>query len=80
MPDPHRRDASSDDTLRNALHHWARVASMIDPIAKWRYVAVRARGKPHGQALRSVADRRLAALCAMFRSQTAYRAVEFTAA
>lgn len=66
--------------LRNAVYHWARVAAMKDPVAKRRYAALRARGKPHGQALRSVADRLLAVLCAMLRSQTDYQAVELTAA
>jgi transposase len=66
--------------LRNAVYHWARVAAMTDPIAKRRYAALRARGKPHGQALRSVADRLLAVLCAMLRSQTDYRATELNAA
>jgi transposase len=66
--------------LRNAVYHWARVAAMNDPIAKRRYAALRARGKPHGQALRSVADRLLAVLCAMLRSQTEYRSPELTAA
>jgi transposase len=66
--------------LRNAVYHWARVAAMTDPIAKRRYAALRARGKPHGQALRSVADRLLAVLCAMLRSQTDYRTDELTAA
>ncbi|MCA9627464.1 MAG: IS110 family transposase [Myxococcales bacterium] len=66
--------------LRNAVYHWARVAAMKDPVAKRRYAALRARGKPHGQALRSVADRLLAVLCAMLRSQTDYHATELTAA
>lgn len=66
--------------LRNAVYHWARVAAMKDPVAKQRYTALRARGKPHGQALRSVADRLLAVLCAMLRTQTNYHAAELTAA
>lgn len=60
--------------LRNAVYHWARVATVHDPIAKQRYAALRARGKPHGQALRSVADRLLAVLCAMLKGRQAYRA------
>lgn len=59
--------------LRNAVYHWARVAAQHDPVAKARYAALRARGKSHGQSLRSVADRLLAVLCAMLRSQTEYR-------
>ncbi|MCK5941194.1 MAG: IS110 family transposase, partial [Planctomycetes bacterium] len=53
--------------LRNAVYHWARVASMYDLAAKEHYAGLRARGKSHGQALRSVADRLLAVLCAMLR-------------
>jgi transposase len=59
--------------LRNAVYHWARTASQNDELAKTRYAALRAKGKSHGQALRSVADRLLAVLCAMLRSQTNYR-------
>lgn len=66
--------------LRNAVYHWARVAAMNDPLAKRRYAALRSRGKPHGQALRSVADRLLGVLCAMLRDQTDYRTTEVSAA
>tara|TARA_R110002096_G_scaffold20085_4_gene66983 strand:+ start:1183 stop:2415 length:1233 start_codon:yes stop_codon:yes gene_type:complete len=66
--------------LRNATYHWARVAAMHDPISKLRYAALRARGKPHGQALRSVADRLLGVLCAMLRDHTPYRRPEVPAA
>ena len=66
--------------LRNAVYHWARVATQNDDIAKARYSALRARGKSHGHALRSVADRLLGVLCAMLRNQTDYRKPEATAA
>jgi transposase len=66
--------------VRNAVYHWSRVAAMHDPLAKARYAALRARGKTHGQALRSIGDRLLAVLCAMLRDQTAYRAPEEVAA
>lgn len=66
--------------LRNAVYHWARVATQTDDIAKARYAALRARGKSHGQALRSVADRLLGVLCAMLRNQTDYRSPQVTAA
>ena len=46
---------------------------MHDPAAKQHYSSLRARGKPHGQALRSVADRLLRVLCAMLRDQASYR-------
>ena len=60
--------------LRNAIYHWARTAAQRDDLAKVRYTALRQRGKSHGQALRSVADRPLKVLCAMLRDQTTYRA------
>jgi transposase len=60
--------------LRNAVYHWARVAAMHEPLSKARYGALRARGKSHGQALRSVADRLLRVLCAMLRTQTPFKA------
>ena len=60
--------------LRNAVYHWARVAVMHDAVSKARYAALRARGKSHGQALRSVADRLLGVLCAMLRTQSDFRA------
>lgn len=59
--------------LRNAVYHWARVAAMREPISQARYKALRARGKSHGHALRCVADRLLAVLCAMLRTQTEFR-------
>lgn len=58
--------------LREALYHWARVASQRD--AKWKahYSALRARGHSHGRALRGVADRILYVACAMLRDQTEF--------
>lgn len=55
--------------LRNAMHHWARVAALHDPQCKDRYDALRARGASFGRALRTVGDRLLRALCAMLRDQ-----------
>ncbi len=66
--------------LRNAVYHWARVATQNDEVAKSRYAALRARGKTHGQSLRSVADRLLNVLCVMLRTQTDYREPQPTAA
>jgi transposase len=54
--------------LREAVYHWARVASQRDPATQARYRALRARGHSHGRALRTVADRLLAVACAMLRS------------
>lgn len=58
--------------LRNALYHWARVATQHDARSRERYRALRQRGCSHGRALRSVADRLLAIACAMLRSQTLF--------
>ena len=60
--------------LRNALYHWARVASQHDPSTKARYAALRAKGHTHGRALRGLADRLLSTLIAMLRSGTLYDA------
>lgn len=58
--------------LREAVYHWARVASVRDPVSKARYRALRARGQTHGRALRTVGDRLLAVACAMLRDGTLY--------
>jgi len=58
--------------LRNALYHWARVATQHDPRSHDRYAALRQRGCSHGRALRSVSDRLLAVACSMLRSQTVF--------
>jgi transposase len=58
--------------LRNALYHWARTAIQHDQRSRSKYAALRARGHGHGRALRSVADRLLAVLCAMLKSQTIF--------
>lgn len=60
--------------LRDAVYHWARVATQCDPKSKAKYAELRARGKSHGRALRSVADRLLAVMCAMLRDGTLYNA------
>ena len=56
--------------LREAVYHWARVASVRDPVSKARYQALRARGQTHGRALRTIGDRLLAVACAMLRDGT----------
>ena len=58
--------------LRNALYHWARVATQHDLRSHDRYAALRQRGCSHGRALRSVSDRLLAVACSMLRSQTLF--------
>jgi hypothetical protein len=42
--------------LRDAVYHWARVATQHDPKSRSRYVALRQRGHSHGRAIRGVAD------------------------
>jgi hypothetical protein len=43
-----------------------------DAHTRTRYAALRRRGQPHGQALRSVANRLLAIACAMLNSGTPF--------
>lgn len=65
--------------LRNALYHWARVASMCDPASKRYYAAQRSRGHTHGRALRAVADRLLRIMFAMLDTGTLYDSSRFEA-
>ena len=58
--------------LRQAVYHWARVATQHDARSRARYSALRARGHSHGRALRTVADRLLGVACVMLTSRTAY--------
>ena len=63
---------AANPRLRHAMYHACRVAVQVD--SHWRaiYAAQRAKGHPHGQALRTVGDRLLAALCAALRAGTLY--------
>ena len=61
-----------NDRLRNALYHWARVSIQHDPHSRHHYHQLRSRGHSHGRALRGLADRLLAVLCAMLRQGTLY--------
>ncbi len=58
--------------LRNALYHWSRVSMQNDPRSRQHYDQLRNKGHSHGRALRGLADRLLALLCAMLKSQTLY--------
>jgi transposase len=58
--------------LRNALYHWARKSILWDPKSKSTYAQLRACGKSHGTALRSMADRWLKVLVSMLRHNTLY--------
>lgn len=60
------------DRLRNALYHWARIASQRDPVTRAQYQALRARGHTHARACRTVGDRLLNVACAMLRDQTQF--------
>ena len=70
--------------LREAMYHWARVATQHDPVSRTRYGELHARGQRHGHALRTVSDRLLKVACAMLRDRTRYdpehRAVRSTVA
>jgi transposase len=58
--------------LRNAVYHWSRVSMQHDTRSREHYHRLRSKGHSHGRALRGLADRLLALLCAMLRSGTAY--------
>ncbi len=58
--------------VRNALYHWARVASQHDPRSKDQYDRLRKAGHSHGRALRGVADRLLAVLVAILSNGSIY--------
>jgi transposase len=58
--------------LRNALHHWARVAMQHDPVSKQRYAELRRRGHGHARALRTIGDRLLYVLCTLLERQVLY--------
>ncbi len=60
--------------LRHALYHMARVAMQRDARFNSVYVALRAKGQRHGQALRNIGDRLLRILMAMLRQRTCYDA------
>ena len=63
---------SCNPRLRDALYHWARVSMQHDERGKKHYAELRAKGHSHGRALRGIADRLLAVLIAMLRSNTLY--------
>jgi transposase len=58
--------------LRQAVYHWARIATQHDPKSKARYAALRQRGHSHGRALRGVADRLLGLACILLQKQTPF--------
>jgi len=58
--------------LREAAYHLARGSIQHDARSRAKYQALRDRGHSHARALRSVADRLLAVLCAMLENRTRY--------
>src|SRR5262249_51858187 len=60
--------------LRHALYHRARVAMQRAAHFSQVYVALRAKGHRHGQALRTIGDRLLRILRAMLRERICYDA------
>jgi transposase len=66
------RRQACNNRLSNAMYHWARVAVQNDPTSRAKYTALRGRGRSHGRALRSVADRLLNVACAMLRTGTTF--------
>lgn len=63
---------SCNPRLREALYHWARVSTQCDDKGKHHYTELRGKGHSHGRALRGVADRLLAVLVAMLKSNSLY--------
>jgi transposase len=63
---------ATQDRLRQAMFHWARVATVHDPKSRSRYEALRARGHSYGRALRGVADRLLGVACVLLRRQVLF--------
>jgi transposase len=61
-----------NERLRNALYHWSRTSMQKDARAKQHYAELRRRGHSHGRALRGLADRNLAMLMSMLKSNTVY--------
>lgn len=58
--------------LENALYHWARVASQVEPVSRARYAELRRKGHSHGRALRGLADRLLSLACTLLDHQVLF--------
>jgi transposase len=58
--------------LRDAMHHLARNAVLVDPYYKKMYARMRSKGHTHGRTCRQVADNMLTLLFAMLRNGTTY--------
>jgi hypothetical protein len=66
--------------LRDAAYHWGRVSIQQDAASATYYRALRARGRTHGRALRSIVDRWLRILVAMLRHRSLYDPTRFQTA
>jgi transposase len=66
------RRLAANRRLSNTMYHWALAALKHDATSRAKYDALRKRGLGHARALRAVADRLLAVLCAMLRNQTTF--------
>jgi transposase len=58
--------------LRNAVHHWAWNATLVDPHFARLYTNMRGRGLTHARALRGVGDRLLNVTVAVLKTGAAY--------
>lgn len=67
-----QRRRAADPQLCEIVYHWGRVAIQHDPVSRDKYDRLRSKGHSHARALRSVADRLLAVLCAMLRDRTVF--------
>lgn len=68
-----RQRRACNHLLREALHHWGRIAAMNDPAAKARMAELRARGHTFGRAVRQLVDGLLRVMFAALRSGEPYR-------
>ena len=67
-----QRRRAVDKSISKAAYHMARVAIQHDSVSRRKYLSLRKRGHSHGRALRGVADRLLAVVCAMLRDGTLF--------
>lgn len=61
-----------DFRLRDACHHWARIAAQRDPHSKEHYLAMRKKGFSHARAVRGLADRLAARLFVLIERGSLY--------
>ena len=63
---------SCDLRLRDACHHWARIAAQRDPRSKEHYATMIRKGHSHARAVRGLADRLAARFFVMLERGTPY--------